>query len=287
MSLSLLKYDCIIKTLSIFFQYIYIYNKNRILTNPPQIDTEKQHTLPPDGAAASHHSSRSSSQVGVTHSSSSPAVQCPAHTTPARITTKIDLHLVPFLIILYLTAFLDRVNIANARTFGLEADLGLTSLDYNTALTIFFVPYILCEIPSNILLKRFSPRIWLSICCLGFGIVTICQGFVQNYGGLLTTRFFLGVFECGMFPGCFYLLGMWYRREEAQKRFSLFFGSTSLAGAFGGLLAGAIGKMDGVRGWNGWRWIFVLEGAGTVVIGLIFLLTFPGFVEDAVRKFFF
>ena len=85
-----------------------------------------------------------------------------------------------------------------------------------------------------------------------------------------------------MFPGCFYLLGMWYRRQEAQKRFSLFFSSTSLAGAFGGLLASAIGKMDFMRGYRGWRWIFILEGVVTVLFGILFLFTFPSFPEEAV-----
>lgn len=197
------------------------------------------------------------------------------------------MHIVPFLVVLYLLAFLDRVNIANARSFGLEEELGLKKVDFNTALTIFFVPYIILEIPSNIFLKRFSPRIWLSVCCLGFGIVSIAQGLVQNYAGLLVTRFFLGVFECGMFPGCFYLLGMWYRRQEAQKRFSLFFSSTSLAGAFGGLLASAIGKMDFLRGYRGWRWIFILEGVVTVLFGLLFLFTFPSFPEEAVSFLIF
>jgi MFS family permease len=188
----------------------------------------------------------------------------------------------PFVSVLYLMAFLDRVNIANARAFGLEKDLGLTGVEYNTALTIFFIPYIVFEVPSNIFLKRFSPRVWLSLCCIGFGAVSVFQGLVQNYGGLLATRFFLGVFECGMFPGCFYLLSTWYRRHEAQKRFSLFFSSTSLAGAFGGLLASAIGKMDYIRGYRGWRWIFILEGCLTVVLGVIFLFTFPSFPEQAV-----
>jgi MFS family permease len=146
---------------------------------------------------------------------------------------------------------------------------------YNNALVIFFVPYILFEIPSNVLLKYLKPRVWLSICMFGFGLgmlclsdffcsisrltahaVTMIQGFVSNYAGILTTRFFLGVFEAGMFPGAFYLIGMWYRRHEAQKRFSFFFSSTTLAGAFGGLLASAIGKMDGMRGYRGWRWIW-------------------------------
>ncbi|KAL2146054.1 hypothetical protein VTI28DRAFT_5393 [Corynascus sepedonium] len=208
-------------------------------------------------------------------------VVCPPHTTERRITTKIDSYIIPFVSVLYLMAFLDRVNIGNARAFGLEDELGMGGVEYNTALTIFFVPYIIFEVPSNILLKHFTPRVWLSICCIGFGSVTVFQGLVRNYSGLLTTRFFLGVFECVLFPGCFYLIGSWYRRDEAQKRFSLFFSSTSLAGAFGGLLASAIGKMDYVRNYRGWRWIFIIEGCFTVLMGVIFLFTFPSFPEQA------
>ena len=159
---------------------------------------------------------------------------------------------------MYLLAFLDRTNIANASVFGLNKDLGLVGNQYNTALTMFFVPYIAFEIPSNIILKRLKPHVWLSACMFLFGLVTICQGLVHNYSGLLATRFFLGLAETGMFPGSFYLIGMWYKRSEAQKRYSFFFGSTSLAGAFGGLLASAIGKMNGMRGYLGWRWIFIL-----------------------------
>ena len=191
-------------------------------------------------------------------------------------------------------AFLDRTNIANASVFGLQKDLGLTGTQYNTALTIFFVPYVVFEIPSNILLKKLRPHVWLSACMFLFGLVTVCQGLVQGYSGLLTTRFFLGLAETGMFPGSFYLIGMWYKRSEAQRRYSFFFSSTSLAGgrfigsifflssvfvilirnvlgvlrdfsayprmekltpispiAFGGLLASAIGKMNGMRGYLG------------------------------------
>ena len=114
--------------------------------------------------------------------------------------------------------------------FGLQKDLGLTGTQYNTALTIFFVPYIVFEIPSNILLKKLTPHLWLSACMFLFGLVTVCQGLVQNYSGLLATRFFLGLAETGMFPGSFYLIGMWYKRSEAQRRYSFFFSSTSLAG---------------------------------------------------------
>ncbi|KAK4242406.1 major facilitator superfamily domain-containing protein [Achaetomium macrosporum] len=244
------------------------------LKHPSDEEDTKRH-----GAPGQHNASFSSPPYD-SASMTSGEVVCPAHTTERKITTKIDLHLIPFVSILYLMAFLDRVNIGNARAFGLERDLGLGGVEYNTALTIFFVPYVLFEIPSNILLKHFSPRVWLSLCCIGFGFVTAMQGLVQNYSGLLATRFFLGVFESAMFPGCFYLLSTWYRRHEAQKRFSFFFSSTSLAGAFGGLLASGIGKMDYVRGYRGWRWIFIIEGCFTVVVGAIFLFTFPTFPEQ-------
>lgn len=220
-------------------------------------------------------------------------VPVPSHTTEAALMRRIDLRVVPFLSLLYLVAFLDRINISNARSFGLSSDLKLTGVQYNTCLTIFFVPYIFFEIPSNLLLKRFSPRVWLSICGMGFSACTVFQGLVHNYGGLLACRFFMGVFECGMFPGCFYLLGMWYRRADAQRRYSFFFSSTSLAGAFGGLLASAIGKsksvplgpsslqladtpiVDHLHGHRGWRYIFWLEGAVGFMICFAFLFTFP------------
>ncbi|KAF2771288.1 MFS transporter-like protein [Teratosphaeria nubilosa] len=209
--------------------------------------------------------------------------QCPPHTTERKLVTKIDWHVLPFLCILYLLAFLDRVNIANANVYGLSKELGLSTKgdQYNIALVIFFVPYVLFEIPSNILLKRFKPNVWLSANMFLFGFATIMQGIVRNYSSLLAVRFFLGLFETGMFPGCFYLIGMWYRRHEAQKRYSFFFSSTTLAGAFGGLLAAAIGKMDGVANYAGWRWIFILEGSATVAFSFAFFFLIPNFPEQS------
>ncbi|KAL2013562.1 hypothetical protein VTN00DRAFT_1087 [Thermoascus crustaceus] len=207
-----------------------------------------------------------------------PSLTC---TTERKLMAKIDWHILPVLCVLYLMAFLDRVNISNAVIFGLQKDLNIeTGTKYNTALTIFFVPYIIFEIPSNVLLKKFKPHVWLSLCMFLFGLSMWCQGLVQNWGGLMATRFFLGAFETGMFPGCFYLMGMWYKRSEAQKRFSFFFSSTTLAGAFGGLLASAIGEMDGARGYRGWRWIFIIEGVATCVIAVVWFFVIPDFPED-------
>ncbi|KAI2626886.1 putative allantoate permease [Xylaria nigripes] len=186
----------------------------------------------------------------------------------ARLMRRIDYRVLPMLFLIYTVAFLDRSNVSNALTLGLPDDLGLTGEQPNTALAVFFVPYILFEIPSNILLKKFSPRIWLSVCILGFGVFELAQGFIQNYNGLLATRFFLGFFEAGIFPGSFYLLSFWYKREESQKRFTAYFCSVILASAFGGLLASAISLLDGVRGLSSWRWIFILEGIVTILVAL-------------------
>ncbi|MCJ1380519.1 hypothetical protein MMC17_003627 [Xylographa soralifera] len=194
---------------------------------------------------------------------------------------KIDFRVLPMLFIIYIMAFLDRVNISNALTMNLPKDLNLIGTQENIALTIFFVPYVLFEIPSNILLKKFKPHIWLSGCILAFGIIMLAQGFVHSYQGLLATRFLLGLAECGIFPGSFYLLSFWYKREEAQKRFTWYWCSVLVSSAFGGLLASAIANMNGVGGLSNWRWIFILEGIITILVGIVAFFLVADFPRDA------
>lgn len=109
----------------------------------------------------------------------------------------------------------------------------------------------------------------------------LCQGFTHGFGGMVTARFFLGVCESGVFPGCFYLLSFWYSREEAQKRFTVFWCSVPAASAVGGLLATAIANMDGIRGLANWRWVFILEGILTVLVGFAAWFFIADFPEDA------
>lgn len=111
-----------------------------------------------------------------------------------------------------------------------------------------------------------------------FGIVMLGQAWVSSYGGLIATRFFLGFAEAGIFPGSFYLISFWYKREESQKRFTIYWSSVILAGAFGGLLATAISRMDGLRGMAAWQWIFCLEGIASILVGIaayFFVVDFP------------
>ncbi|KAI0160664.1 putative allantoate permease [Xylariaceae sp. FL1272] len=210
----------------------------------------------------------------------SPIVESLSDTEAAKLVRKIDFKVLPMLFIIYVIAFLDRANISNALTLGLQKELGLTGQQPNTALAIFFVPYIIFEIPSNFLLKKLTPKVWMSVCIFGFGVVELAQGFVQNYSGLLATRFFLGFFEAGIFPGSFYLLSFWYKREEAQKRFTSYFCSVILASAFGGLLASAISLLDGVRGLSNWRWIFILEGILSILVAVAAFFLVADFPSD-------
>ncbi|KAF4443734.1 hypothetical protein F53441_11376 [Fusarium austroafricanum] len=186
-----------------------------------------------------------------------------------KVFRKVDVRLVPMLALLYLICHIDRANIGNAKIEGMVEDLGMTGVQYNTILSIFFVPYVLLEVPSNILLKKFKrPSMYLGILTVCWGITMTCTGLVQNFGGLMATRVLLGIFEAGFFPGAIYLCSYWYMPKDLSVRISYFYCASALSGAFSGLLAAGIAEMDGVAGLEGWRWIFLLEGIATVVLGV-------------------
>jgi len=131
------------------------------------------------------------------------------------------------------------------------------------------------------MMKKLNPHKWLSVCILTFGIIALAQGFVKSYGGLIATRFFLGLTEAGIFPGSFYLISFWYKHDEAQKRFTIYICSVILASAFGGLLASGIANMDGVRGLANWRWLFILEGIATIFVGFMSFFLVTDFPQEA------
>lgn len=194
---------------------------------------------------------------------------------------KIDLCVVPPLALLYFLAFLDRVNISNAKVLGLPKALGLKGDQFNTALTLFFVPYIFFEVLSNYCIKIVRPHIWLSGCIFLFGIVTIGMGFVKNFGGLAACRFLLGIFESGSFPAIFYILANFYTPKESQRRFSTFFSCTCLAGAAGGAIAYKIRELNGKYGISSWQWVFIVEGSFTAGLAFVLFFIIPNFPENS------
>ncbi|KEF58414.1 uncharacterized protein A1O9_06340 [Exophiala aquamarina CBS 119918] len=188
---------------------------------------------------------------------------------------KLDCLVVPLVTMVYLLAFLDRANIGNARVAGLQTDLRLTDHQYQIAITVTYIPYVLAEIPSNLVIKKIGPRFYIPALCFVWGVVSTLQCLIQGYPGLLACRFFLGLAEGGLFPGIILYLSNFYRRKQLSLRIAMFWSAASLSGAFSGLLAAAIGNMDGVGGLRGWRWIFCLEGIFTVLFAVLVFILLP------------
>ncbi|KAH7311327.1 major facilitator superfamily domain-containing protein [Stachybotrys elegans] len=198
-----------------------------------------------------------------------------------RLLRKLDLWIVPPVMLLYLLSFLDRVNIGNARLYGMEEDLGLVGGQYQTAVSVLFVTYILSELPSNLVIKRFTPSRWIAFITTSWGIVATLTGIVQSYGGLLACRLILGALEGGLFPGLAIYLTMFYTKREYALRIGYLFVSAAIGGALGGLLAYGIGHMDGVAGLRGWRWIIIIEGIPTMILGVAVWWWLADSPEDA------
>ncbi|PLB49306.1 MFS general substrate transporter [Aspergillus steynii IBT 23096] len=199
----------------------------------------------------------------------------------SRLRTKIDLYVVPTVAVLYLFCFIDRANIGNAKLAGFEADLNLTGNDFNTVLSVFFIAYIIFEIPCTIACKWIGPGWFIPAITLGFGICSLGTAFVHTIHSASGVRFLLGLFEAGMLPGIAYYLSRWYRRSELIFRISCYIVMSPLAGAFGGLLASGILKLDHFGSLHEWRMIFAIEGIVTIGLGIISFFTLTDRPETA------
>lgn len=186
----------------------------------------------------------------------------------AKLVRKLDLYIIPVVMVLYLLSFLDRVNIGNARLYGLQEDLNMTDNQFQTAVSILFVTYILSEVPSNLVLKKLRPSRWIAFITTAWGIIATLTGLVDGYGSLIACRLLLGAVEGGLFPGMAVYLTFFYTKRELALRIGYLFVSAALAGACGGLLAYGIGHLDGHANQRGWRWIMILEGLPTFLLGV-------------------
>ncbi|KPM38440.1 putative transporter [Neonectria ditissima] len=198
-----------------------------------------------------------------------------------QLVRKLDLHIIPLIMTLYLFSFLDRVNIGNARLYGLEEGLGLSSQQFQVSVSILFVTYLLFEVPSNLVLKLFTPRRWIAFIAAAWGIIATLTGLVNSYGALLACRLLLGAVEAGLFPGLTVYLTFFYTKRELALRVGYLFVSAAVAGALGGLLAYGIGHMDGMHGKSGWRWIMIIEGIPSFVIGVVTYFALPNDADTA------
>lgn len=194
---------------------------------------------------------------------------------------KLDCYVAPVMMMLMLISYLDRGNIGFAATQGMTKDIELKGSELNTAVSVFYIFYILAEFPTSILVKRLQFNRVIPTITLSWGLVCLCTGFVQNFAGLVTTRIFLGFFEGCLFPSMTLFLCNWYTREELGIRIAYLFIASALSGAFGGLIAFGILYMNGVGGWPGWRWLYVLEGIITILWAACCIFLVPKSFETA------
>jgi len=221
-----------------------------------------------------------------------------------KIIRKVDLRLIPTLGFMYCVSLMDRTNLGVAMVAGMGTDLKLTGERYSIIVLLFFITYVALQPPATVVLRKLGPRIFLPSIVIIWGAVMIGFGFVKEWHTLIPLRLLLGIFEAGFFPGSAYLLSCWYQRFELQKRNTVFYLIGMLSSAFSGILGYLFSLLQGHGtqaapwlgvhygptkakpttpvsfgpGLAGWRWIFILQGVITVVIGIIgayFIVDFP------------
>lgn len=163
----------------------------------------------------------------------------------------------------------------------MEKDLGLTGNQYQICVSILFVTYCLFEVPSNLVLKKFKPGRYIALITMAWGIIATLSGLVHNFGSMIACRLLLGLFEAGLFPGLVTYLTLFYSRRQLALRIGYLFTAAALAGACGGLIAYGISFMDGAAGLSGWRWILILEGIPSVLVGALCFFALPNDIESA------
>lgn len=188
--------------------------------------------------------------------------------------------LMPFLMLCYLCAYLDRVNVGFAK-LQMMNDLALSEAVYGLGAGMFFIGYFLFEVPSNIILHRVGARMWIARIMITWGIISGLFAFVETAWQFYTLRFLLGIAEAGLAPGLLLYLTYWFPSYRRAKMTVLWFVAIPLSGMIGGPLSGWImNAFAGVHGWAGWQWMFVIEAIPTVVVGLMVL----GYLKDGVHQ---
>jgi len=194
-------------------------------------------------------------------------VTSPGELDIAPVLAKARRRLIPFLFLLYIVAYLDRINVGFA-ALQMNRALGFSATTYGFGAGIFFLSYVLFEIPSNVILARVGARRWIARIMISWGLVSSAMMFVRGAAGFYTLRFLLGLAEAGFFPGIIFYLTRWFPARERARTIAAFMTATQMAGVIGGPVSGALLSLHGAGGLDGWQWLFLLEGIPAVVLGV-------------------
>ena len=181
---------------------------------------------------------------------------------------KISQRLIPFLFVLYVIAWLDRINVGFA-ALQMNSDLKFSSAAFGLGSGIFFAGYCLFEVPSNIILERVGARLWIARIMVSWGLISAGMMFVRTPATFCVLRFLLGVAEAGFFPGIVYYLSLWYPARQRARAIAGFMAAIPVTGLIGGPLSGALLGLDGYCGLKGWQWLFLVEGLPAIILGIV------------------
>jgi MFS transporter, ACS family, tartrate transporter len=201
-------------------------------------------------------------------------------TTEEAVYRRLRWRLVPYLLLLYVIAWLDRVNISFA-ALQMNADLGFSAAVYGLGAGIFFAAYALFEVPSNLILARVGARRWIARIMVTWGILSVAMMFVEGKWSFYTLRVLLGVAEAGFLPGVLFYLSQWFPSQERARAVSWFLLGIPLSSVVGGPLAGLLLGLDGLHGLRGWQWLFLLEGLPAILLGITTWFLLPDRPRDA------
>ncbi|EGO00930.1 hypothetical protein SERLA73DRAFT_50208 [Serpula lacrymans var. lacrymans S7.3] len=217
-----------------------------------------------------------------------------------KLLRKLDMRLMPTIVVIYLMNYIDRVAVTSARLKGLEADLGLTDVQYDTVVAILYASYCPAQIPSNIVSNSVMPTLYIGTCVVLWGLTSAMTGITKNFAGIMACRVFIGLPEAAFYPGCMYLLSSWYTRkarhlkrlshgisflrlilfQELAFRSAILYAGLMVSNAFGSATAGILGNMQGAMGIAAWRWLFYIEGAITMFVGFLTMWLLPDYPHN-------
>ncbi|SDI04655.1 D-galactonate transporter [Paraburkholderia steynii] len=209
-----------------------------------------------------------------------PGAGAPPSTFEEATYRKVAWRLTPLLMLSYVVAYLDRVNVGFAK-LGMSADLGLSDAVYGFGAGIFFIGYFIFEVPSNVILHRVGARVWIARIMVTWGIVSMLTMFVTTPTMFYVMRFLLGLAEAGFFPGIILYLTYWYPAHRRGRMTTWFMTAIAISGVVGGPISGYILKsFDGANGWHGWQWLFLLEGIPSIIVGILVFIV----LDDRISK---